>query len=231
MNFSDWKQYYDDICADFGIDQSKDEIAAEIFDILIHNYLNKYVNENFFFDMIKGKKVFIFGASPALESDIVTNKDDLDDYVVIAADGATSAFIKYDIYPDIIVTDLDGVVVDQINANMNGSILVIHAHADNISTIQEAIPKIKGNFFGTIQTNPKHHHYVHNYGGFTDGDRSVFFADHFHPNHITLGGFDCRSEPGFYSYQNKKNIKIKRKKLHWCEKLLENFPPDYLKKI
>ena len=226
-----WESYYHKIVEDLNLSQAQDEIAAEIFDQLIHTYSKNYISCQALNELINGKNVFIFGAAPSLEQDIENNKKYFDNNIVIAADGATTAFIKYDINPDVIVTDLDGIIADQIQANENNAILIIHAHGDNTTLIQKTIPRVKGPYFGTIQTDPTNLRHVRNFGGFTDGDRAVFIADHFHPKKIYLGGFDCSVDPGFYSFQGQKNIKVKRKKLKWCNKLLQQFPKDYVKHL
>jgi 2-amino-4-hydroxy-6-hydroxymethyldihydropteridine diphosphokinase len=231
MNYSVWKSYYKNIVEDLNLDQKQDEIAAEIFDQLIDKYLENYINCQTLNDLINGKNVFIFGAAPSLDKDIKDNKKYFNDKIIFAADGATTAFLKYDIIPNVIVTDLDGIIADQIHANNNNAILIIHAHGDNITIIQKTIPKLKGSYFGTIQTNPNSLSHVKNFGGFTDGDRAVFIADHFHPKKIYLGGFDCAADPGFYSFQTQKNIHIKRKKLQWCHRLLQQFPKNYVKHL
>ena len=52
-------------------------------------------------------------------------KQDLLDHVCICADGATTMLLKKSIIPDIIVSDLDGNIHDQIYANQKGSIYFI----------------------------------------------------------------------------------------------------------
>ncbi len=231
MNYSEWKPYYDEITKDLHLNQKKDQIAAEIFDQLISKYSKNYIDERILKKKIFRKKVFIFGAAPCLESDIEKNKKLFEDGVIIAADGATSAFLKNDIIPDIIVTDLDGIITDQLYANNNNAIMIIHAHGDNTSVVQKTIPKIKGLYFGTIQTDPDQYHHLKNYGGFTDGDRAVFLSDYFKSSHIFLGGFDCKADPGFYSFQGSRDIERKRKKLLWCHQLIQLFPKGYVKRL
>ena len=231
MDYTQWKPYYDNITKDLQIDQKKDEIASYIFDQLIYRYHENYIDEAILKRKLFMKNIFIFGAAPSLENDVQEYQDFFDDSVTIAADGATSAFLKFDIIPDIIITDLDGIIPDQLYANNNHAIMIIHAHGDNISVVQKTIPKIKGLYFGTTQTNPAQYHHLKNYGGFTDGDRAVFLSDNFRPSQIFLGGFDCNANPGVYSFQKKKNLERKRKKLLWCQKLLKLFPPDYVKKL
>jgi uncharacterized Rossmann fold enzyme len=122
--------------------------------------------------------------------------------------------------PDIIVTDLDGNVTDQIKANLHGSVVIIHAHGDNIDKIRKYIPEFKEKLVGTTQTDPTPFENLHNFGGFTDGDRAVILADHFHAKKITLIGFDFGDKIGQYSFAEKKDIELKFRKLSWCRILI-----------
>ena len=231
MKYETWEKIYEDIANDLNLDKNQDEIASEIFDNLISQNLKTYVSLDTFFNLIQNRTVFVFGAAPSLESDIKNNIHQFQQSVLITADGATSALLKYDIVPDIIITDLDGVVSDQLRANKKKAILVIHAHGDNINIIQQTIPRINGSYLGTVQTNTSGYNYVKNFGGFTDGDRSVFFAAYFHAKKIILAGFDCKNKAGFYSFQKNKNQLVKQKKLQWCQHLLNRFPDTYLTHI
>ncbi|KAF5423700.1 MAG: hypothetical protein C5S45_00565, partial [Candidatus Methanocomedens sp.] len=77
------------------------------------------------------------------------------------------------IVPHIIVTDLDGDVKAEIKASQAGAVMVVHGHGDNIPIIMSIVPKLC-NVVGSTQTVPLDN--VHNFGGFTDGDRCVFLA-------------------------------------------------------
>jgi len=228
MKYEEWKEIYAKIVVDLQLDKSKDETAAEILNQLMNTYTSHVINTNVLSTLIKDNTIFVFGAAPCLEKDIKENSTQFKTGVLIAADGATSALLKYDLMPDIIVTDLDGVIADQLKANMKKAILIIHAHGDNIDVVQKTIPKIRGSFLGTIQTNPRDYSNVLNFGGFTDGDRAVFLADQFQPKKIILVGFDCTSPPGFYSFQYQKNKGRKKKKLEWCQRLLNQFSKNYV---
>ncbi len=110
------------------------------------------------------------------------------DYIKIAAGSACSLLIEKGIWPDIVVTDLDGDVRDQVEANEKGAIVVIHAHGDNMNALKEWVPRFRGQVFGTTQVEPRGN--IHNFGGFTDGDRAVFLAAHFGVDRVLLQGFD-----------------------------------------
>jgi len=74
---------------------------------------------------------------------------------------------------------------------------------------------------GTTQIDPTSFKKLYNFGGFTDGDRTVFLADHFNAKKIFLAGFDFDGNIGKYSFADKKNKEIKLKKLKWCNHLLQ----------
>jgi len=231
MEYKKWNKIYQRLAEDLGINRYADETSSEIFDLLIGSYQKYYVDFDTLRNLIEGNTVFVFGAAPSLEEEIKKYKKNFENNTLIAADGATSALLKVNIIPDIIVSDLDGVIADQLSANKKNSILIIHAHGDNIDVVQKTIPMIKGPYLGTIQTNPDKYRFVKNFGGFTDGDRAVFLADFFYPKEIILIGFDCSANPGFYSFQKKNNYVLKMKKLQWCQRLLNLFPPDYVRNI
>ena len=87
-----------------------------------------------------------------------------------------------------------------------------------IEKILKLAPKFK-NFIGTTQVFPLQN--VYNFGGFTDGDRCVFFADEFHCKEIWLLGMDFGYPVGYYSKKMKFDLKIKKKKLAIGKQLLE----------
>jgi len=120
------------------------------------------------------------------------------------------------IIPDIIVTDLDGHVPDQIQANLKGARIVLHAHGDNIPEIKHWAPKFK-NFISTTQAQPDEENNIYNFGGFTDGDRAVYLGAHFNAKKITLVAFNFE-EVADHSY--KKNPETKLRKLTWANLLI-----------
>ena len=121
MDYSRWWLIYQKIRDEFGFSLEKDELSAHILDKLVEN------KEIYPIDLLKrkicDKDVIIFGAGPNLE-DILKEKS-FSSEIIVATDGVTTALLKYDILPDIIVTDLDGKPEDQIKANSMGSIIVI----------------------------------------------------------------------------------------------------------
>ena len=221
MNFKKWNEIYLEISQDLNINLEDDKKASHIFNEILIKQKNKN-NINKLKNLINNKEIIIFGAGPSLKKSIIKYKSFLKNRIIISADGATSALIENNIIPDIIVTDLDGKIKDQIYANINGSIIVIHSHGDNINIIKNNIYKFKSEVIGTTQIDPSEYPLLNNFGGFTDGDRSVLLALYFKAKFIYLIGFDYDGTIGEYSFTNNNKYDIKMKKLKWCKKIIDN---------
>ncbi len=219
MLYQNWEPFYKEIKKDFNLNFKKDQKAAEILNKILKK--QKISKEKKLKNLIENNEVIVFGAGPTLKNCIKENKNKsfFKKSLKISADGATTALIEENIVPDIIVTDLDGKISDQIKANEKGSLIVIHAHGDNVKKIKEIVPCLTGEVIGTTQVDPKNFEYLFNYGGFTDGDRAVYIADHFKAKKIYLIGFDFNNKIGKYSFT--KDKQIKKKKLIWCELLIK----------
>jgi len=206
MEFAIWAPWYRDICDDFGFDSHEDSKAANLLNSLIGTQAS---TPHILKECINHRQVTICGAGPSLEKNI-----DRIDGTIITADEATSIVMDYQL-PDIIVTDLDGNVEDQITANQEGCIVVIHAHGDNMNALRRYAPCFPGPFVLTTQAKPLDR--VFNFGGFTDGDRAYLMAKQFGADTIQLLGFDFdtpRPKKG-------KNQDTKRRKLRWAHRLIE----------
>ncbi len=167
MDFEFWEPYYERILKDFGFSRTEDERAAKVLD---EHLGGTRVDLEDVARVLSGKPVSVAGNAPTLVRELVRLTK-----VVIAADEATSTLLGHDRVPDVIVTDLDGKVEDQVEANRQGSIAVVHAHGDNIPAIEKWAGRFEGRTLATTQSRPFSG--VHNFGGFTDGDRGVFLAD------------------------------------------------------
>jgi len=133
------------------------------------------------------------------------------------ADGATKAMFENNLKSDIIVTDLDGDIKSLKKAGKTNTVMIVHAHGDNAEKIH--LVKNFKNCIGTTQTKPVGK--VHNFGGFTDGDRCVFLANHFKAKKIILLGMDFGTRIGKYSKTRVISRTTKIKKLRRGKKLLE----------
>jgi hypothetical protein len=232
MFYKNWEPIYKKILKDFNFKEQEDIKVAELLDEILKT--KKIFSIKKLEPLLQNREVFIFGAGPSLKKMILKHKNKFLNKIKIAADGATTALLEENIYPEIIVTDLDGNIKDQIRANTQKSLVIIHAHGDNLQTIKKHVIKFTGDIIGTTQTDPAFFRLVYNFGGFTDGDRAVFIAEHFRAKKIKLIGYDYKDEIGKYSFTDKKNKKIKLKKLKWCKKLIgdlekENQNIEYLK--
>lgn len=202
MEFKDWEPIYEEILLDFGWSREKDEEAAMQ---LSHLLAGKTSNLSVLKNKLEGKDVLVCGNALTLSNDL--DKITTERYLIIAADGATSTLLEKGIAPDMIVTDLDGYIPDEIEANRKGALMVVHAHGDNMKRL-EAVRDMK-NVIGTTQAAPLAN--VYNFGGLSDGDRCVFLAHSFGARSITLAGFNFRDEKVTY---------IKKKKLKWAQRLI-----------
>ncbi|MCM1986176.1 6-hydroxymethylpterin diphosphokinase MptE-like protein [Methanococcoides seepicolus] len=204
MDFKKWEPVYEAILEDFGFLREEDENAATILSHLLIG--PNTASTNVLEELISGKDVLVCGNAPTLAQELDQVK--IEDHVVIAADGATATLVDRGIIPAVIVTDLDGDVEKEIQANQEGAIAVIHAHGDNIEQILKYAPRFN-NIIGTTQAAPFGN--IYNFGGFTDGDRCVFLAGEFNAASITLAGFD---------FDDENVTEMKHKKLGWAKKLL-----------
>lgn len=216
MDYNEWEKYYNQILLDFGYSEKEDEKSAVLLSELLQGKkLGTHKDLN---NMISGKNVYVFGAGNSLQEDVKKVKKE--NAVFISADSATSLIMEKNIVTDIIVTDLDGVVEDQVTANKKGAIVVIHAHGNNMDKLKQHIPMFDGKLIGTTQSKPFDN--IYNFGGFTDGDRAVCLADHFCAKKIFLAGFDFENV-GKYS----KSKELKIKKLKWAKRIIEKIDRVY----
>jgi len=211
-----WMTEYRKICRELGISHDSDRDARDIAGSLIGEApqpLGKLES------LIRNRDVVIFGAGPSLENGV--KGIDKQNKTLIAADGATSCLLENGLYPDIIATDLDGNVSDLLLANRFGAVMVVHAHGDNVPQIKSLLLKFK-NPIVTTQVEPVKN--VHNFFGFTDGDRAFFLAKHFGARKIDLVGFDFGDTVGKYSDPedptDHKAGEMKLKKLEIAKRLI-----------
>jgi len=214
MQLNEWLKQYDMLRTKFGYSIVEDQNAARLLSELLEG---KSLNLKVLANSISGKNVLVAGAGPSLE-DILPKIGSLKQFTIIAADGASQALLENSIRPEIIVTDLDGSHEHLLQADKMGSIMVVHAHGDNVNLLRNLVPKMQ-NCIGTTQVKPLHN--VHNFGGFTDGDRAVFLANEFEAKTIVLIGMDFGEKIGRYSKTNVKDEKLKIAKMAVGKELLE----------
>jgi uncharacterized Rossmann fold enzyme len=213
MRFEEWEPIYVRILDDFGFSRTEDERSARILDALL---IGKHLCDERYISRHIAEEVTICGDATTLERQLSSLESS---GTTISADGATKELMDAGIRPDIIVTDLDGDVDAQLEANRLGSLVVVHAHGDNVAALEKHVPRFEGSIAGTTQSRP--FGTLHNYGGFTDGDRAVMLARHFGAKHIRLLGFDFiepRQKVG-------KERAIKVRKLEWARAMIFDLNP------
>ena len=204
MQFATWEPVYLTLLEDFGFSSARDEEAAKLLAGLLHG---KDIPLSAAEALVCGRSAVVFGNAPSLDREL----DELQemDAAFLAADGATAVLLKRGIVPDIVVTDLDGPFPAILDASQKGSIIVVHAHGDNLDALQRYVPQLE-RVIGTVQCRPPEG--LYNFGGFTDGDRCVFLAKELGAVSIKLVGFD---------FEDESVTPRKRKKLAWAKRLIE----------
>lgn len=214
MEFREWEPVYERILRDFGFSRAEDERAARELAAVA-----------------KGKQqcdlvclTGLFGncatvvAGPPLSGGTIS---ELLKGTVLSVGIGTELLLREDVVPDLVVTDLDGEVPTDLEANRKGAVLVVHAHGDNIPAISRFVPEIEGRVVLTTQSAPFGE--VRDFGGFTDGDRAVLMAAHFGAHNIHLIGFDFdhpRPKEG-------KSPEIKARKLKCAKSIIDRAAVGY----
>lgn len=227
MDFEIWETWYDEILNDFNFIREDDVNTADVLDriLLDLNTLSLEELSDKVHNNRRTDKFIVFGAGPSLKENIIELKEnhDLNDYILIAADGATTALVEERLVPDIVVTDLDGRIDDIFLVNNKDSAIVIHAHGNNMEEIVKYTPFFD-DILGTTQAEP--HGNLYNFGGFTDGDRAIFLAVELGASEILLAGMDFGDIVTQYSRPDNSNFlqkadDIKKKKLEYAERLTD----------
>ena len=206
-----WKKWYSDILKEFKYDEKKDKESA----IILNSILKRSNINDEIVSLIKNETVFVIGSGPSLSTAIPKLKN-LKKSIKIAADSSVKPLVDNGIVPDIVITDLDG-DWNSLEKIATKSIFVVHAHGDNINKLKFS-KKFK-KCIGTTQSKPFSK--IQNFGGFTDGDRGVFLANHFGAKKIILFGMDFGERIGKYSNTKKSERGIKLMKLNKGRLLLE----------
>jgi uncharacterized Rossmann fold enzyme len=201
MIFSQWEPHYREILDYFGFSREDDEAAARLLSSLVSRDALPALST-----LCKGSTVTVCGNAPCLKDELATIKANC---VIFAADAAADVLFGHGIRPAAVFTDLDGATDQFLDMNEAGTIMVVHAHGDNMPLLKYWVPRFAGPVVATTQSTPLPH--VHNFGGFTDGDRAVFAADALGARAVTIIGFDL----------DDKNVDpVKRGKLFWARRLL-----------
>jgi uncharacterized Rossmann fold enzyme len=205
MKFCQWFPIYLRITDSLGINRTDDYTSS----LELHKFIH---NDESLLARYRGKNAFIIGNGPDLEDALTT----ISGGYVIVADSAIDTYMELRGIPDIIVSDLDGDIGSIITSSGKGSSIILHAHGDNRGKILQ-YAKYFPDAVATTQNIPMVH--LYNFGGFSDGDRAAFLADHLGADIITLIGFDF-SHVNKKKYYDDDSTLRKSIKLAWAKYLL-----------
>jgi uncharacterized Rossmann fold enzyme len=200
MNFDEWEPVYERVLADFGYDRTADEAARD----LLAESSGPFDDGRLDF---AGRSVAVAAPGPALRGSLerVESAER-----VVAASTAGRTLREAGVHVDLLVTDLDGHPPTARALTREGTPVAVHAHGDNAAALREHVPTFAApNVLPTTQAAPRGP--VRNFGGFTDGDRAAFLADHFGAASLSFPGWDL-DDPDVGP--------AKRKKLAWAARLL-----------
>ncbi|WP_457619374.1 6-hydroxymethylpterin diphosphokinase MptE-like protein [Methanopyrus sp.] len=212
------KGIIEEVREDLGYKESEDRLAASFLCELLRDHPRVLRPK----DLPIEDEVVVVGAGPSIaELPEVAGK--LEENVVYAADGACRALLELGIVPDVVVTDLDGPREYLLMSSECGSITVVHAHGDNVAELAELVP-VLGRILGTCQVEPPCD-LLHNFGGFTDGDRAVVMAARLGAERVLTVGMDFGNLTTEYSRPDEgtgvfRADPVKRRKLTWGERVI-----------
>jgi len=230
--FYEFKDWYFHIREEFKFDYQRDlksrDHLSRILEKKTHTWKIDNILKLFRERILLKPSIMIYGCGPSLEETVnIIIKERgtsfFDNFTNLAADGASSLLREKYIQNDAIFTDLDGITKNEFNYS---SFNIIHAHGDNLEKISQFENEIINfqNVIGTTQVEPISN--IINPGGFTDGDRILFFLRSLIKpfQKIFLIGMDFNNIVGKYSKlnieHNQEGSQIKIKKLEFAVKLI-----------
>ena len=235
IDFEDWYfRIINDLKFDYQRDLEGRDFLSRILREKTENWCLEEILASFKQLIASRKHIFIYGCGPSLEETVnymleVHPNFNFATVVNLAADGAARFLNKRRIPINAIFTDLDGITKESFTKS---EFIIVHAHGDNIERLNDFKNEILSfpNLIGTTQVEPVEN--LVNSGGFTDGDRILFFiASLILPIHdIYLIGMDFNKIVGKYSKpemeRNHVANPIKLKKLHYGLKIMEWLLPQ-----
>jgi len=201
MEFSTWEPVYDAIRADLGYDRAGDEAARADLAELVDAFDLGRLGET------DGSTVAVAGAADTLPEEVegAAAAD-----VVFAASTAADTLLEAGVRVDLMITDLDKNPDTARALTIEGIPVAVHAHGDNRDAVDVHVPPMETSWvLPTTQAAPAGP--VRNFGGFTDGDRGAFLADHLGAGELVFPGWDLDD----FSVDP-----AKAEKLEWAERLL-----------
>jgi 2-amino-4-hydroxy-6-hydroxymethyldihydropteridine diphosphokinase len=220
VEYNEWAPRYDRIRAEFGFPFEREVAAADLLESLLPPSARGDPLARLR-PLLEGRTVVVVGLAPRAGPPPLWRLPSTPRTpALIAADGATSTCLDAGLVPTIVVTDLDGPVEAEVAANRRGSVVVIHAHGDNMPALREWVGQFPGEVVGSWAGPPRGS--LLNVGGFTDGDRAAYLADHLGAERVLLWGFDFErtapTDPAAHE--------VKLVKLTWAGRVLGDLARD-----
>ncbi|MCL4451305.1 MAG: DUF115 domain-containing protein [Candidatus Thermoplasmatota archaeon] len=200
-------ELYPRILDDLGLDRYLDLLSSTLLNTEFHVLRRKIPDLSRYI----GRDSIIIGPAESDLSRVKINDAD----IVIVSGSAVSTYTEKRL-PDFVVTDLDGDLTKLTQYSRNGAICLVHAHGDNIEKIMHAFDLCPGPVIPTCQVESLG--YTTNFGGFTDGDRSVFFAHFLGSRKIKLFGFDFNNPV----VKAGADLEVKKRKMKWARALVSD---------
>ncbi|MGD0588145.1 MAG: 6-hydroxymethylpterin diphosphokinase MptE-like protein [Thermoplasmata archaeon] len=220
MEYTKWAPRNDQIRSEFGFPFEREVAAADLLESLLPP-ASRGDPLTRLRPLLEGRTVIVVGLAPRTGPPPLWRlPPSTRAPALIAADGATATCLSAGLVPTIVVTDLDGPVPSEVAANRRGSVVVIHAHGDNLPSLREWVGQFPGEVVGSWAGPPRTD--LLNVGGFTDGDRAAYLADHLGAERILLWGFDFeRTAPTDPVAHEQKLVK-----LTWAARVLGDLARD-----
>jgi len=201
VNFETFEPVYEAILADFGFERAADERARDVAVELSTPFPLDRLGD------WRGATVAVAGAAPRLPDDVDLARDA---DVVVAASTAVDVLRERGVAVDCMVTDLDKNPETAAALTREGVPVAAHAHGDNLPAVREWLPRFADEWtLTTTQAAPAGA--VVNTGGFTDGDRAAFLADHVGAERLLFPGWE---------FDDPDVGPMKARKLDWAARLL-----------
>jgi hypothetical protein len=241
--YQGFKNCYNRIIHEFNYEEKKDWKARDVLLRILKEKDREWKSEVILREF-KGKlkekqKILIFGCGPSLEISIQTiikesGKEFFKNFINLTADGASVLLREKNLPIDGLFSDLDGITKQEFEY---ARFVIVHSHGDNIEKLFKYKSAIieKRNVIATTQVKPKKG--IFNPGGFTDGDRILYFIKNLILPHqqLYLIGMDFKGIVGKFSKpymrQDTAATPTKKKKLEFAVKLIEELPNEVRNKL
>ncbi|HTP55028.1 MAG TPA: 6-hydroxymethylpterin diphosphokinase MptE-like protein [Thermoplasmata archaeon] len=214
MDYDVWAPRYARIRAEFGFPFEREVAAADALERLLRPEDRRDPLARLA-PRIRGRDAIVVGDAPGAGPPPLWRLPPSPPRpALLAADGATAPCLAAGLVPSVIVTDLDGPVPSEVSASGRGSLVLVHAHGDNVPALERWVPEFPGELAGSWAGPPRPG--LIDVGGFTDGDRAAYLAEALGARRILLWAFDFER----VDVPDPSARAVKLAKLRWARELL-----------